>query len=248
MHESTREGVSPRRSDLEEDARALESRRHKKMSKNGENVYEEVVEENPYEKPDTPEPKYENQGAIYENPAEAKEAIYSEVEVHVERSSPDYINTRSGKEDDSSSSSSSEDEEEKTLEQEEALPMEVNGEADNSRRSSSSSSSDSGGDPCDDPPRSPVHEDNVEDGLLMAYERPDDSSPEPEEIVDYSLKTVESSAVEETKVADPNVPDIALFVKVGLSKKRKKNSEILKFKFMHNTVSLKVVEVWQQAR
>lgn len=225
------------------------------MDKNGENVYEEVAEENAYEKPDSPEPKYENQGAIYENPAEVKEAVYSEVEVHVEheRSSPDYINTRetppeeqrSGKGDESHSSSSSEDEEEKTeaqpkvclAQEEEAVPMEINGEVNTSRRSStSSSSSEDAGDPCDDPPRSPLHEDNVEDGLLMAYERPDDSSPEPEEIVDYSLKTVEASPVEETKVVDPTQPDISLFVKVGFLKKPKKVTKIL---------CLKVIEVWQ---
>ncbi|KAG5276741.1 hypothetical protein AALO_G00109200 [Alosa alosa] len=205
------------------------------MDKNGENVYEVVKEENAYEKPDSPtEPKYENQGAIYENAAEVKDAIYSEVEVHApeaaERSSPDYMNTRKSPEEqprakgDASSSSSSEDEEkteaqpEVSLAQEEAVPMEVNGEAETSRRSStsSSSSSESGGDPCDDPPQSPLYEDNVEDGMCMAYTRPDDSSPEPEEIVDYSLKPVETSEVEETKVVDPNQPDIALFVKAGI--------------------------------
>jgi len=82
-----------------------------------------------------------------------------------------------------------------------------NGDAYGSGRSSSLEGIE---DPCDDQP-SRVHED-----LLMAYSLPEDESPEPEEVVDYSLKTVENIGEQEetTEVPDPNQPAIALFVKV----------------------------------
>ncbi|KAJ8355516.1 hypothetical protein SKAU_G00183100 [Synaphobranchus kaupii] len=95
------------------------------MEKNG-NVYESVKEENAYETPyakgaSPPEAKYENQGAIYDNPSDGSDAIYSEVQVHAAagdgvRTSPDYMDTReTGEEskkahDDSQSSSDSDEE------------------------------------------------------------------------------------------------------------------------------------------
>ncbi len=169
------------------------------------------------------EPKYENSG-------EATEQLYSEVQVHayagVERSSPDYMDTRDGNRQSSSSSSSSDDEEVKEEEEVKAEvepePVvevqveEVNGEAHGgSRRSSASSaSSASPGDPCDDPPRI-QEEDNTEDGMLMAYTRRD-TETKPEESVDYSLMTLENVNLDESSAApaDPSQPDISLFVKV----------------------------------
>ncbi|XP_051954244.1 chloride intracellular channel protein 5-like isoform X1 [Xyrauchen texanus] len=84
-----------------------------------------------------------------------------------------------------------------------------NGDGNGSRRSSCAS--EDIGDPCNDP-HLLLHDD-----LLMAYSLPEDSSPEPEEVVDYSLKNVENSSVEETTtVIDSDQPDIALFVKAGI--------------------------------
>lgn len=217
------------------------------MDKTGDNIYEEVVE-NAYEKPDTPtEPKYENQGAIYETPNEMKEAIYSEVQVHASdtegRSSPAYINdSRDGEPEPAKaedSSSSSEDEGEShprgrepspTPSQEEPVPMSpaqeepvsmsvvhepvplvVNGDEASSRRSSTSSS-EHGGDPCDDPPQ----DNKIDDNLLMTYTRENESSPEPEEIVDYSLKDVQTIPPVETTDVDPTQPKISLYVKAGM--------------------------------
>ncbi|KAK7151137.1 hypothetical protein R3I93_012160 [Phoxinus phoxinus] len=174
-----------------------------------ENIYEQIEEriENIYEKPyvdiksTTTEPKYENQGA-------REEPIYS----MVNQPSPDYMNTRH----------STEEEEEEEEEAQRSLSSErldeieselmvaslQNGDGYGSGRSSSLEGI---GDPCDDQP-SLVHED-----LLMAYSLPEDESPEPEEVVDYSLKTVVNSAVHEetTEVPDPDQPGIALFVKAG---------------------------------
>nr|XP_033503946.1 chloride intracellular channel protein 5b isoform X1 [Epinephelus lanceolatus] len=167
-----------------------------------------------------------------ENPGEAQEQLYSEVQVHVsakgERSSPDYMDTRDKER--SSSSSSSDDEEVKAEEKvevhvepvvEEVKVEEVNGEAHGgSRRSSSASSASSAspGDPCDDPPIQPrvQDEDNAEDGMLMSYTHPNTDST-PEECVDYSLKTLESVTLDESSAApaDPSQPDISLFVKAG---------------------------------
>ncbi|KAK7133900.1 hypothetical protein R3I94_015678 [Phoxinus phoxinus] len=175
-----------------------------------ENIYEQIEEriENIYEKPyvdiksTTTEPKYENQGA-------REEPIYS----MVNQPSPDYMNTRH---------STEEEEEEEEEEAQRSLSSErldeieselmvaslQNGDGYGSGRSSSLEGI---GDPCDDQP-SLVHED-----LLMAYSLPEDESPEPEEVVDYSLKTVVNSAVHEetTEVPDPDQPGIALFVKAG---------------------------------
>ncbi|XP_067240450.1 chloride intracellular channel protein 5b isoform X1 [Chanodichthys erythropterus] len=161
-----------------------------------ENIYEQIDErtENIYEKPyeninsDT-EPKYENQGAH-------EEPIYS---------TPDYMDTRETTEEEAQLSSSSERGEQ--LESEIMVASLQNGDGYGSGRSSSLEGT---GDPCDDQP-SLVNED-----LLMAYSLPEETSPEPEEIVDYSLKNVEDSAVEETPaVTDPTQPEIALFVKAG---------------------------------
>lgn len=170
------------------------------------------------------EPEYENSG-------EAKEQLYSEVLVHAsaegERSSPDYMDTRDGKERSCSSSSSSSDDEgvkaeevaERKIEVEQESVVEVNGEAhDGSRRSSASSaSSASPRDPCDDPPIQPrIHdEDNAEDGMLMAHTHPT-TDIKPEEPVEYSLKTLENVTLDESSAApaDPSQPDISLYVKV----------------------------------
>lgn len=174
------------------------------MATNQENIYEKVEEDHvydsPYENIDT-EPKYEN--VEHESPAET---VYSEIH----RISPDYINTKEATQDEERDAAPTGEQEEKV-----ESPMEVveasitNG--DGSRRQSSSS--ESAGDPCDDQPLS------VNDDLLMAYSLPEDTSPEPEEIVDYSLKNVKENTTEETKTAsDPNQPDIALFVKVRVAR------------------------------
>lgn len=168
-----------------------------------ENIYEqiEVTNENVYEKPyetinSNPEPKYENQGMSKEI---QEEPLYSTVN----QPYPDYMNTRgTSQEEDEQPSPSSEPGEQ--LESEIMVASLPNGDI------YGSSSLEETGDPCDDQP-SLVHED-----LLMAYSLPEDGSPEPEEVVDYSLKEVENSTVEETAaVPDPNQPNIALFVKVG---------------------------------
>ncbi|XP_067428608.1 chloride intracellular channel protein 5b isoform X1 [Thunnus thynnus] len=168
-----------------------------------------------------------------ENSGEAKEQL---VQVHTsaetERSSPDYMDTRDADKHSSSSSSSSDDEEgkpEKMAEEKEEVKAEelkmepepvvikveeVNGEVHSgSRRSSASSASSQ--DPCDDPPRI-LEEDNVEDGMMMAYTHHSTESS-PEESVDYSLKPLENVTLDESSAApaDPSLPDISLFVKAG---------------------------------
>ena len=112
-----------------------------------------------------------------------------------------------------------------TMEPEVAVTVveQVNGEAhDSSRRSSASSSASSAssaspGDPCEDPPIQPKTEekDTAEDGMLMAHTHPD-TDAKPEESGDYSLKTLESVSLDESSAApaEPDQPDIALFVKV----------------------------------
>ncbi|XP_016086324.1 chloride intracellular channel protein 5-like [Sinocyclocheilus grahami] len=168
-----------------------------------ENLYEQIEEtnENIYERPyeninSNPEPKYENQGTSTEIP---EEPLYSTLN----QPYPDYINTRgTSQEEEEQPSPSSEPGEQ--LESEIMVASLSNGDV------NGSSFLEETGDPCDDQP-SLVHED-----LLMAYSLPEDGSPEPEEVVDYSLKDVENSTVEETAaVPDPNQPDIALFVKAG---------------------------------
>lgn len=154
---------------------------------------------------------------------EAKEQLYSEVQVHAsaqeERSSPTYMDTRDRdqrRSSSSSSSSSSEDEEakaeevaEKVVEAEPEPVEEVNGQVrDGSRRSSASSAS-SG-----DTPRT-REEDNAEDVMLMAFTHHADDT-KPEEPVEYSLKTLENVTLDESSAApaDPSQPDVSLFVKV----------------------------------
>lgn len=158
-----------------------------------ENIYEQIEDtaENIYEKPYetlniNTEAKYENQGVSKEI---QEEPLYSTVN----HPSPEYMNTRRTSQHSSSSSEAGEQ-----LESE--MP---NGDG------YESSSSEESGDPCDDKPSL------ASDDLLMAYSLPEDRSPEPEEVVDYSLKDVPNSPVEETPAAiDPNQPNIALYVKV----------------------------------
>ncbi|XP_056150517.1 chloride intracellular channel protein 5b [Lampris incognitus] len=208
-----------------------------------EHVYEITnegsVPEKPNDGPGSPaEPQHEDQGAVQESPSEAKVQVHAAQEAE-ERSSPDYMDTRDGKDEDEhshdehSSASSSDDEEDGKadggVEQsqpgteavaangwEENTP-EVDGVEAASRRSSASSSASSAapGDPCDDPPIQ-REEDNAEDGVVMAFTHRD-KSPEPEEKVDYSVKTLENVALDESSAApaDPGQPDIALFVKAG---------------------------------
>ncbi|XP_051264840.1 chloride intracellular channel protein 5b isoform X1 [Dicentrarchus labrax] len=196
-----------------------------------DNIYDTVKEGSVHEErsdgADSPdrEPTYENSG-------EAKEQLYSEVQVHapaeVGRSSPDYMEIRDGDKHSSSSSSSSDDEEEKAEEEKtdvepepepavEVKVEEVNGVAhDGSRRSSASSaSSASREDPGDDPARI-QEEDNAVDGMLMAYTHPD-TDFKPEESVEYGLKTLENVSLDESSAApaDPSQHDISLFVKAG---------------------------------
>ncbi|KAI2652234.1 Chloride intracellular channel protein 5 [Labeo rohita] len=159
-----------------------------------ENIYEQIEDtaENIYEKPYetlniNTEAKYENQGVSKEI---QEEPLYSTVN----HPSPEYMNTRRTSQHSSSSSEAGEQ-----LESE--MP---NGDG------YESSSSEESGDPCDDKPSL------ASDDLLMAYSLPEDRSPEPEEVVDYSLKDVPNSPVEETPAAiDPNQPNIALYVKAG---------------------------------
>lgn len=173
-----------------------------------ENIYEQIDEriENIYEKPyvdiksTNTEPKYENQGA-------REEPIYS----MVNQPSPDYMNTRDSAEEEEEAQLSPSSERGEQIESELMVAALQNGDGYGSGRSSSLEGT---GDPCDDH-HSLAHED-----LLMAYSLPEDESPEPEEVVevvDYSLKTVENSDVQQetTEVPDPNQPGIALFVKAG---------------------------------
>ncbi|XP_030626413.1 chloride intracellular channel protein 5b isoform X1 [Chanos chanos] len=190
-----------------------------------ENLYEKVNDGNLYEKPyersyESPtEPDYVNQGVIYETPGEVKEAIYSEVEVHVHAnggdgsSSPEYMDTRENPymepetHNESQSCDTDSDEEDKdhaVSTVDEASGEVVNGDGVNSRRSSSSSEEDR--DPCDDSPL-PAHEDNIEDDMLAAHSVPDDKS---QEAGDYTL-----GAARGINVEDPTQPEISLFVKAG---------------------------------
>ncbi|XP_038582596.1 chloride intracellular channel protein 5b [Micropterus salmoides] len=164
----------------------------------------------------------------YEKSGEAKEQLYSQVQVHASaeaaRGLSDYMDTRDGDKQSCSSSSSSDEEEVKadavTEEKAEVKVEEVNGKAhDGSRRSSASSvSSASHGDLCDEPPIQPrtLEEDNAEDGMLMAYTHHNIDN-NPGESVDYSLKTLENVTLDESSAAppDPSQPDISLFVKAG---------------------------------
>ncbi|KAL0967136.1 hypothetical protein UPYG_G00248260 [Umbra pygmaea] len=194
-----------------------------------ENLYETVADGSVYEQPDgPPEPKYENQRAIYEAPGEVKEALYSEVHVHSspggEYASLDYMDTRVAPDPavdkNESSIFSSSDSEDIKVEQEmevadvpasveEAL-LEVNGTAGSRRSSSSSSNSSNDGN-------------RLADGLVDAYSHNEVSlsDKEEEEPVDYSLKNLESLeavTLQEKSVvpADPTQPEISLFAKAGI--------------------------------
>ncbi|XP_072552792.1 chloride intracellular channel protein 5b [Salminus brasiliensis] len=185
-----------------------------------ENLYEKVEEENVYEKPfDEPEKpaevQYENQ-KVLSDPT-VQEALYSEIVVpqsdeKAERSlSPDYMDTRdstpyvgaNGPE------SPTEEESARVVSASPAVKEaadQVNGEGVSSRRSSSSST-EQDEDPC---------EENTEDAMAMAFSFSATRSFEPEEVVDYSLKTVETNtAVAPERTIDPTQPDVALFVKAG---------------------------------
>lgn len=131
------------------------------------------------------------------------------VQVHAspekERSSPDYMETRTREErrrSSSSSSSSSSDNQEKADQAPAVQTLEeLNSEAhDGSRRSSTSSSASSASPatPCDDPPA--TMDDVVEDLLLAFKQR--------ESVADRSLIHQENGP------ADPSQPEITLFVKV----------------------------------
>ncbi|XP_018598996.1 chloride intracellular channel protein 5-like isoform X1 [Scleropages formosus] len=84
---------------------------------------------------------------------------------------------------------------------------------------STSSSSSEQGEPINDEMGSPTaeYEDSVEDGMLMAFSLSSSKTNEPEEIIDYSLRTEDrdNSSAAEAKVADPGQPEIALFVRAG---------------------------------
>ncbi|XP_051510445.1 chloride intracellular channel protein 5-like isoform X1 [Myxocyprinus asiaticus] len=171
------------------------------------NIYEQTDEGNIYEQPyenanSTTDPKYENQIKLQESKTEPSYSV-------IQRPSPDYMNTKGATQEEEPHSSLSSEQGEKTDRQMEVVEVsQQNGDGNGSRWPSCAS--EDTGDPCNDPP-SLLHDD-----LLMAYSLPEDSSPEPEEVVDYSLKNVENSSVEETTtVIDPDQPDIALFVKAG---------------------------------
>lgn len=139
----------------------------------------------------------------HERAGEAAVQVHSPVQVHApaedERSSPDYMETRDREERSRSSSSSSDDQQEKA-----EVEEEVNGEArDGSRRSSSSSaSSASPADPCDDQPDTRMGD--VMGELLLAFKQ---------------REAAEHSAINREKApADPNQPEITLFVKVRSAK------------------------------
>ncbi|KAL4630513.1 chloride intracellular channel protein 5-like isoform X1 [Arapaima gigas] len=206
-----------------------------------ENVYEKIEEGNMYEnsykkESSTTEPKYENQGAMYETPSYVKQAIYSEVPVEecdeqAGRSSPAYMNTRKTSEENEKkvegSDSMGENEEELEDEEERSLnsceepknSLQVMDEVNGGEPGNFSSSSSEQGEPNSDEPGSPTaeFEDRMEDGLLMAFSLSSSKTEEPEEIIDYSLQTVDrdDSSAAEAKVAAPDQPEIALFVRAG---------------------------------
>lgn len=175
-----------------------------------ENIYEQVQEkteniyEKPYDKTTNAEPKYENHDAGQQSP---EEPIYSTLDQP--EYTPDYMDTRGTSPDEEDQPSASSDREE-TADSGVMVASLSNGDGDG-YGSGRSSSLENYGDPCDDQPSL------AQDDLLMAFSLPEDGSPEPEEIVDYSLKNMESCAAAEetTEVADPNQPQVALFVKAG---------------------------------
>lgn len=196
-----------------------------------DNIHDTVVEGNVHE-----ERRNRADSPGRENPGEAREQLYSEVQVHSpaggDRGSPDYMEIRDGDRHRCSSPSSSDDDEVKAEEvaEQKAAAVEpepvvevrveqVNGEAHSGswRSSSSSASSASPGDPCDDQSVQPriQDEDNAEDGMLMAYTHPN-TDAKLDESVDYSLTTLESVTLDESRAApaEPSQPEVSLFVKV----------------------------------
>lgn len=169
-------------------------------------VDDKSVHDERSDRSDSPQPEDAHSG-------EARVQLLSEVQVHAsaedERGSPAYMDVRDEQERGCSSSSSSDDEEEKGQEREEEKEVEVepekapqstveevNGEThDGSRRSSASSASSGSHGPCDDP-------------AIQAR-----TLEEQEEAVEYSLKTLENVTLD-AEPADPNQPEISLFVKV----------------------------------
>ncbi|KAG7316591.1 hypothetical protein KOW79_020132 [Hemibagrus wyckioides] len=190
-----------------------------------ENIYEKIDEENLYEKPfDEPdvsaqkEPKYENQSAFAENSAPATEPIYSEIDAQNKSGrsfSPEYMNTNIASEEAEEIQTEAQNGvglyEVPAGENEEEEEKEVS-----SRRSSSTERHCE--EPCDgEQLQEDAYEDNAEDGMMMAFSLPKGRAAETEEeVVDYSLKPVQNSSVEdEEKPVDPSQPDVALFVKAG---------------------------------
>ncbi|TSK58052.1 Chloride intracellular channel protein 5 [Bagarius yarrelli] len=191
-----------------------------------DHIYEKTDEENVYEVPfDEPdvsvqrELMYENHSVFNEKSATEPDAIYSEVNIQSKlgRSvSPEYMNA-----------------EELTEEEEQAkeiptdtqngadlyeMPTEENEEEVSSRCSSASSSVRVSAEPCDEEQlEETTQEDNAEDGMMMAFSMPKGRSADTEEeVMDYSLKPVQNSSVENgEKSVDPEQPEISLFVKAG---------------------------------
>ncbi|XP_065112398.1 chloride intracellular channel protein 5b isoform X1 [Paramisgurnus dabryanus] len=174
------------------------------QEKTNENTDKHLYE-TPYDAvaPD-PQPIYENQTAIEECAAQS--------------TSPEYMDTREDTQEKERQPSPSDEQDEKVEEHmdekveehtDEVEASLFNGDENESRRLFSSEDT---CDPYEDKPSL------VTDDLLMAYSlQEEDVSSEPEEIVDYSLKTIEDNPVEEeaTTVSDPNQPEVALYVKAG---------------------------------
>nr|XP_055042654.1 chloride intracellular channel protein 5b isoform X1 [Misgurnus anguillicaudatus] len=204
------------------------------MATNDQEKPHENIDKHLYETPydavaPDPEPIYENQSAIEECAAQS--------------TSPEYMDTREATQEKERHPSPSDEQDEKVEDYmdekveehiyekveedtddkvEEHMDEKVedhtdeepvgaslfNGDENEYRRSFSSE------DTCDPYEDKPLL---VTDDLLMAYSlQEDDVSSEPEEIVDYSLKTIEDNPVEEvTTVSDPDQPEVALYVKAG---------------------------------
>ncbi|XP_023656175.1 chloride intracellular channel protein 5b isoform X1 [Paramormyrops kingsleyae] len=190
------------------------------------------------------ESHYENQGAIYEEPNVAKEAAHGEIKLHEldegderreDRASPDYINIRPESQNGDSDSSdlderkafegnklsaSSEDE---GVQESPRLAAKANGvKGEPPSLTSSEDGEPVRGDPYDDPSADMAEEeeeeeekevDRIDEGMLMAYSLESSKISEPEEVVDYSLHTPINS--NEEKIADPDQPEVVLFVKAG---------------------------------
>ncbi|TRY99932.1 hypothetical protein DNTS_027882 [Danionella cerebrum] len=164
-----------------------------------ENIYEEITEttENIYEAPFDTEPKYENHGAL-------AEPIYSTLQTRENTGTNGTLQEEELKEEEEEKETPTSHDGEEKLESEVAAASLLNGDG------QSPSTEEETEDPSDEKPSL------VQDDLVMAFSLSEEMSPEPEEIVDYSLRSVESSAAEETApVPDPNQPEISLFVKVN---------------------------------